>query len=369
MAAALAVLGLGLRKPYNNWDVIGYTAAALSAEGCRGTGLNEATYASLRNAVDADTFTLLTQGDDYRRTVRADPASLAQQLPFYGIRVLYLRLLGALHALGAGYPQATHIVSAAFAALSVVLLALIGREAGAPPWAVPLVAACAGLVDVARLSTPDAMACFFALLTSYALLRRSMLVFVLAALLPLVRTDFLLFSLLVLGQTFAGGRRAASVAAMAAAAACYAWTVKAHGGYGWLTLFNTSLISKTAYPAALQPSHAIGAYLRPYLTTAYSFTQQPHFAIYGLALVWLLVRRDTGTDERERRLCGAMCLVPLAFVALHLLLFPADTYRFFVATTALVGAWLIGRMGAGRVQAEASSVDDTSHPPTPIPGC
>ncbi|GGA31266.1 hypothetical protein GCM10010981_20420 [Dyella nitratireducens] len=339
----LVVLGFGLKKPDNNWDLIGYVAVALSADGYRGARLNEETYATLQKGVDADTFQNLTTGP-YRETVFKDPSSLAQQLPFYRIRVLYVGLIRLVHAMGADYLRSAYIVSATFAALSVLLLAVISRQAGAPLIAVPLVVLFVGLLDVARLSTPDAMACFFSLLTMYGLARKTALVFVVASLLPLIRTDFLLLSLLVLGYTFVTGKRMHSVAALVVAVVLYLLVTRMCGAYGWLTLFNMSLISKTPYPASLVPSHVIGDYLRPYISTAYGFTMHPHFVIYGLAVFWLLTRRRVErTDPEFHRIC-AFLLIPLGFVLLHLLLFPADTYRFFIFAASLAAIWLLGQI-------------------------
>ncbi len=329
LLTALAVLAIGLKKPYNNWDEIGYVAVALSTEGHHGASLNEATYGSLRNAVDAATFDLLIQGD-YRATVFHDPTSLQQQLPFYSIRVLYIQSLKVVHALGFDYPEATHIVSATFAALSVLLLAALSVRLSAPIGGIPFVVLACGLLDIARLSTPDAMACFFSLWTVYALIKKGSMVFILAALLPLVRTDALILSLLVLAYTFVNGRKAMSVASAIAAGALYLFATKSNGGYGWLTLFNMSFISKSPYPATLISSHALGDYIRPYISTAYSFTNQPHFVIFGLALAWLLLITARGTADDT----APMITICLSFVAIHMLFFPADTYRFFVFAAA-----------------------------------
>lgn len=339
---ALIVLAFGLKKPSYNWDMIGYVAVALSADGYHGADLNKATYGSVRNQVSAGTFAQLTQGD-YRETVFRDPSSLAQQLPFYRIRVLYVGVVRMVHAMGFDYPKSTYIVSAVFAALSVGLLAFIAHEIGAPVTAVPLVVAFSGFIDLARLSTPDAMACFCSLLTIYALIRDSMLVFFLAALLPLVRTDLLLLSLLVLGHSAVFGQRKLAVASMVAACMAYWLVARVNGAYEWLTLFNTSLIHKTAYPATLIPSHAISDYLRPYASMAYDFTMHPHFVIYSLA-IWFLTRKRTAALSADMRLLSAIFIIPMAFVAIHLLLFPAMTYRFFVFATALVALGLISQM-------------------------
>lgn len=338
---ALCVLAVGLNKPYDNWDMIGYVAAALSADGYHGADLNKATYDSVKSEVSDATFDRLVQQGDYRQTVYRDPVSLQQQLPFYRIRVLYVGLIRAVHATGVNYAKSTYIVSAAFAALSVLVLALASRETGTPIAALPLVVAFSGLLDVTRLSTPDAMACFFALLSVYVLLRKSALVFVVAACLPLVRTEFLLLSMLIFTHALIYGRRTYALVAATIACALYGLVTKTSGDYGWLVLFNTSLIHKTAYPAQLIASHNLVDYLRPYVSIAYDLTTQPLFVISGVAIAVLLIHARE-RSATEWRFYSAIYIIPIAFAAIHLALFPEITYRFFAFVTAVVPMGLLG---------------------------
>jgi hypothetical protein len=339
---ALFVLAFGLMRPYYNWDMVGYVAAALSADGYQGAELSAATYDSLRNNVPERTFDQMIEGE-YRDTVYRDPSSLAQQLPFYKIRVIYVALIRTSHAIGFSYPKSTYVVSAVFSALSVVLLSILSIEIGAPVISIPLVVAFSGFIDIARLSTPDAVATLFSLLTLNLLIRRSLLAFVVAMLLPLVRTEFLLLSLLVFVHGFVFGQARYVIAPMIIACMLYWLVVRINGAYGWLTLFNTSLIHRTPYPATLVPSHAIGDYLRPYAITLYKFTTHPHFVIYSLAAIFLL-KRGIGTVLADWYLVSASFLVPMAFVAAHLLLFPESDHRYFVFAAATVAIGLIGQL-------------------------
>lgn len=346
---ALAVLVFGWKQPAYNWDMIGYLAAALHADGYRGADLNKATYDSLRSEVSASTFDQLIQGD-YRQTVFRDPVSLAQQLPFYRIRVLYIGSVRAVHRTGFSYPRATYMVSAVFAALSVVLLGLLANQIGAPVIAVPLVVTFSGFADAASLSTPDAMACFFSLLAIYLVIKESALALAVAALLPLVRTDFLLLSLLISGHVFFVGRRKYAIGSVLAACVFYAWVTKAKGAYGWLALFNTSLIHKTAYPASLVPSHTFDDYLKPYTLLASDFVTRPHFVIFALAMAFL-INHGGKALLANWRLLSPVFIIPMAFTIAHLLLFPSITYRYFVFAVSIVAMGLIAQMkllNAGR---------------------
>jgi hypothetical protein len=343
---ALCVLALGVKKPYDNWDMIGYVAAALSADGHRGADLNTATYEAVKSEVGAATFAQLVQQGDYRQTVYRDPLSLQQQLPFYRHRILYVGVIRTMHAAGINVARSTYIASAVFAALSVVVLALVGRETGAPIGVLPLVVVFSGLLDVARLSTPDAMACCVALLSVYALMRESALVFVVAAMLPLVRTEFLLLALLIFAHAFVFGRRRPALVAAAVACALYGFAAKTSGDYGWLALFNFSLIHKTAYPAQLVMSHNLVDYLRPYVLMAYDLPAQPLFVLCGLAIAVLLMR---GRDQSaaEWRFSSAIYVIPIAFAVMHVMLFPEITYRFFAFVTAVLPMGLLGNQRVG----------------------
>lgn len=340
-----AVLAFGLCRPANNWDLIGYVAAASSADGHRGADLSRVTFDSLGAAVDPATFQLMTQQDDYRRTVFSDPVSLSQQLPFYRIRVAYVRTLRAIHAAtGMGYPKATHVVSAAFAALSVLLLAALCREVGVPLAAVPVIAVPAGMLDIASLSSPDAMACAFALLALLALLRRSGWLVVVAAVLPLVRTDFVLLSALLCAHAFIDTSRVRATVAMAVAVAAY--LAASRGAYGWLTLFNMSFIHKSPYPATLAPSHAFGDYLRPYVTVAMGLAMHPQGAIYGLGIFVAGFGRQPAEALADRTRFIGLLVLPAVFVGIHLVLFPAASFRFFVFAASAIMVWLMARLSA-----------------------
>ncbi len=65
--AALIVLAVGIMSPYRNWDMVGYVAAALRADGYHGADLNAATYETLRNDVSPRTFDQMIEGE-YRET-------------------------------------------------------------------------------------------------------------------------------------------------------------------------------------------------------------------------------------------------------------------------------------------------------------
>ena len=174
---ALYVSISGVRNPYYNWDIIGYSAAAFKSDGFHGEPLQEAVFShDLKEQAGTKKFNSLIGSqppDHYRHTVYADPASLEEQIPLYSIRELYIWAMKLVHLWGPSYFSATYMVSAFFAGLSVVALSLIISHQRLPQLFLPVVVYFSGLVGIARFSTPDSLACFISLLLIISLLRKS----------------------------------------------------------------------------------------------------------------------------------------------------------------------------------------------------
>jgi hypothetical protein len=348
---AAAVLAYGLLKPHRNWDMVAYVAAAYHRDGYRGEDLSRATYDSVRRTVSSKRFALLTSGR-YPGTVFADPASLEQQIPFYATRVAYIGLVRLLGRAGLGYAAATFTISACFAALSVLLLGLIMSRTSVPLGMLPVVAAVTGYTDLARFSTPDAMACFFSLAGVYSLMGKGKAVFPVAAILPLIRTDFILLSALLMGHAYLRGSRLAAPCSLLAAIGLYLPVTRMSGGYGYLTLFNfTFMGSPHPYPADIVISTRPADYLMPYWVLLNDLVLRSHAAIYVVALYLLWLR---GGQERARREFYPLLAIPIVFTAGHLLLFPSDQYRFFVFSASLILVWCL-HVAQGLRQADPSA--------------
>lgn len=337
LITASFVLINGISKPRHNWDMIGYVAAAHHKDGYRGTQLLERTYSELRAEVSPRIFSSLTEGQ-YRETVFKDPRALEQQVPFYSIRVLYIELMRLVSHLGISYAKSTYILSALFASFSVVVLYKLLLAEKISVLMLPVIVGPAGIVQLATLSAPDAMACFFSLLAALGLLSNNRSALFLAAVLPLIRTDFVLLSLLITCYEFARGKRRGSVASLAAAVTIYLTVNHFSGNYGWLTIFNFSLIALDPYPANLVLSKQFMNYIKPYASALLEVSTATHFVLYVLAIFTLAIRRRAALADPS---AVPLLLIPLAFVILHLALFPTYEQRFFVAAATLVFVWLL----------------------------
>lgn len=337
VATATAILIYGIMKPERNWDMVAYVAAAYHSDGYRGADLTRETYGDIKKGVSAKRFSKLVTGG-YRETVFRDPASLEQQLPFYSARVGYIELIRLAKHFGLSYTKATYVISAIFASLSVVVLGLIISERSVSIAILPLVVALTGYWEIAQLSTPDAMACFFSLLGIYSLIRKGKLVFFVAAILPLIRTDFILLSGLLMIFTYRQGARYISLFSLLSAAAIYISVNKLAGNYGYLTLFNFTFIGPlNPYPENIVVSRQVGDYVIPYVRLLQSVISHPHAVVYALALYLFGLNGVKVEGDKVHFYC--LSFLPFVFTVAHMLLFPSDHFRFFVFSASLILVW------------------------------
>ncbi|WP_349572894.1 hypothetical protein [Azotobacter salinestris] len=326
----MAVLIAGAGFPRHDWDLIGYVASLYKADGLEGRALKDAVYGEVLDKVGDEDFSRLTGGDEfggYRAAVYQDPQALEEQIPFYSIRPLYLAAMKFMGVLGEPYASAAYMASALFGALSVLVASGILARQRIPQVFLPVMLIFAGVFGVARQASPDSLACLLSLGLMFCFLQRSAFSLLLAALLPLARTDFILLSLLfaVVASWFFPRKWVALSAGVALA--LYVAVNQASGNYGYLTIFNFTLLGFDPYPASMRISTDIGEYARAYATGLAQAVLHPHFLVYFLAALSLLngYRAGRRLDELDCTL-----ILALAFVICHLALFPLYLERFFL---------------------------------------
>jgi hypothetical protein len=327
----------GVTSPSYNWDIVAYVAAAYHQDGLSGKQLSSATYNELEREADANTFKELTVGD-YVDVVFKDPGSLEQQLPFYTIKVAYIQLMRLLKTFGVSYTSSTYIISAMFTSASVLMIALFLFHFGVPILWLPVAITVAGYGTIASYSTPDAIACFFALLLIYLLIKGSKALYLVSALLPLVRTDLVILSLLTMGFDFYRKRSIYPILSAAAALAMYVIINQIAGNYGWLALFNFTFIKITPYPREMQISDDICAYLQAYAAGVQNFISSRHIMIYMLVLFIFVFRQG---HKRQTPEINAIMVICLLYASAHFALFPVYEDRFFAFPASLLFLSLI----------------------------
>lgn len=338
----------GFLHPINNWDLIGYIASALRNSGMSGAELHVATYAELRRSLPPDQFAELTEQGAYFSGVYRDPEALKQHLPFYRIRPLYVLLVQGLAAITQSLTLAIYVISAVSAAGLCLLTGWLLRQSmPVVPWIVAgaglvVVLSLGSVVQLARLSTPDALFSLCALAALASFYRARSVAMGLVMVLPLIRTDAVILSVLVAVLLLVErDRRVLYYVAVAVSGALYLWVNAYFGNYGHAVLFNFSLIpgQRTPYPATLEVAKDVSVYLEVYQREALAMlTRWIPYILLSSAGAAAFERFRKGRIGPEARLA----LVAIAYVVLHFLAFPLGEARHYAFALILCSVYVAG---------------------------
>jgi hypothetical protein len=327
--------------------MVAYVASAKAYQTKDPQALQTDVYRLLRDSVPAPTYSDLTSG--HLRHLRAtDPESFRQHLPFFQTRVAYVGSILALWTLGMNPFFASYFISVGCTALAIAVLAFL--IPGRPPLLYLLVLTfivrSSGFSDLARHSTPDAMA-VLATLVCYALAfrGRKLLLIVLPACVA-IRTDLILvlpgfYLFLWLTQPLA---RRLIIASALSSVALFGALNSIFGNYGWSTVFDYTFSHQSAYPADYAHVVTLNSYFEALASGVQSVENAPRILKYlalaaaGSALLlwqphWM--RRSVQPFSAGLRLAFGSSL---AYTILHFLLFPATWGRFFAGQYALIFA-------------------------------
>jgi hypothetical protein len=333
-AAGITLMLGALRYPWNNWDMIGYAGVVEASATRDPVALHSAVFEGLRGWASPGAWRVLTESDEFRRAVAADPASLQELLPFYRNKPLYTAVVRVMVTAGMDVYAALHLLSALCGALGLWLVAVaFHRMSTAALLALPPVAVLAGLDTVSRLATPDAMAFAGVALAALLMVRRSRALALVLALLPLIRPELLVFSMVsAMWWALRGERVWAPVAALVAGVG-FVFTKHLAGGYGWDGLFWFTFARVTPYPTRLEPDVTVGFYLRRVAIGVKLWVRQRELWVALAALVALVWRYRAQVTSRPG---SAAALCALATAAVQFLVFPLSQERFIAGAAILL---------------------------------
>lgn len=357
LAFGLALLVSSQLRPYYNWDLIAYVAAAKRIDTSDPVQIHRFAYEELRRSVPPGTYTQRVSGNEYQAAVSSDPQVLAEQLRFYRFRPIYVWAVYGLYRGGLDIVFASHLVSGIAVVLGVGLLYALGRRRLARPflYALPILAVALGLLQIARLSTPDALAFLGVVAAAYLFLEMRPGLVVLAPALIAVRTDLILFTLPLLLYLLlrTGGRRRVAVALAIVVAVFLTWYLPVrYGNPGWLTTFYFWFMERSHVLAGASVSPTLDQYLWALVRGIWQAANDGAFVLHIVIAGWTLALiRARGMFEGWDRLLdsrpAALALICIGYVAAHFVLYPEPVARFFVAeytlTTLVLFAFLSER--------------------------
>lgn len=339
----ILALILSVARPMHNWDMVIYAAAAKSIEEDDITRIHSFVYSRLRQSVPDDEYRALAApgGSDpdsvYRNIISADPGAMAEQLPLFQIRPLYTGIIYIMYKLGVNIYLATHLISGLAVLAGVILLYFISRSTlpAYMTYLVPLGSAAAGVLSLAKYSTPDGLA-FLAVLISVYLMtrRRTAALLVTLPLITAVRTDLIIFILPLCMILLAGGwqNRAGICASGMVSIAAYILINTWYSNPGWSAAFHSEFMEVSAYPLSSDTTVSFSDYLRVLFREAGNLLLHKKFLLYlPLSAASLIcIFRRTGRNALAGPLPAA-ALASILYVAIHFLVFPDAHERFFAA--------------------------------------
>jgi hypothetical protein len=357
-------------RPYYNWDMLGYLGVAHRMLGLDGERLRATVYAEVRDAVPGQEFVLLTSSDSYRREVATDARSFSQQLPFYAIKPLYPALIAGLTRAGADPVVASVWISrVGYLGIGLVLFLWLGRR-----FHPPVAGALAGLLsalpfalDVARLSTPDAVSAAV-VLAGLALLfsdRRQLGCMFLTASV-LVRPDNVIWLLAVVLYSCAAERQKlrADVGWLAAGILLAYGVLHLTGAYPWLTHLQHTMSGHLAYPQGHAFDLSVSQVVRLYLRASHPAFLPAHALLMTLLAAGVLFLNSP--VHRWRDPVNALLVVCLTHMVLHWLAMPAEQRYLVPAYLGILmgvihwghASWKVGPGAACQAQSDQGGSDE-----------
>jgi len=329
------------------WDMLGYAATVHSLDGVNPTDIHSVVYSDMKLHTTKGIFHELTMGSSYRQVMFNDTEAFIQQIPFYKMRVVFILLISALNELGLNIFFAMHFLSAFFGAAGFFLAFLGFRNlVHWIFWVLAPLIFFGITLDLSFLQHGgiDAFAFFWLALAIVLYIRQSKFLLPILALCVLIRTDFILFTLMMMSILWLTEKadRKNIIIWCCVAVLSYVLVNLWAGNLGWFALIHFVFVSdmQATHPAEYSLNRTFD--LADYLGFLFSYSGWTSkwvwlsFASAGFCLgihAWLALRSNSekhlaSYDQRKSLLF--ICVVSCAYVVLHYVLFPALFMRYFI---------------------------------------
>jgi hypothetical protein len=350
--ALLAALFLvrGILHPELNYDVIAYVTLAKEM---RGDGGKVEAYRELASKVGTRRFQEYVSGS-YRERMYRDDSFFQANLRRYSIRPFYIALCSVVGSLVHSDVAATYIISAVCASLALLLSYVIAGIAGlVGNWrlAIPVIWIAAAGLNLAGLSTPDALETLITLIFVMTSATgpwkgvRAACLLLLAVLMVTTRTDaLLLVTFLMLAEWLLEPRhRLVSTLVFVAALATYLVVQKLSGSYADLESLSFLVgRSRDVVPSLVPDLHGYVLILIHQILQALGESFEYVLmvpAVSLLAISWYheqRVRAARGADGFSNRaliLSAALAV----YIVVRFVLFPVPAPRYLMNAYVLAG--------------------------------
>ncbi len=340
LAFSLVLLVSSQSDPFYNWDIVGYIAIVKSYETDDLREIHTFAYGELARAVPAEIFeTFVPRDGGYESEQSQDPGGFSEQLHFYRFRPVYLALLFVLYRLGLNVVFASHLISGVSATLGLCLLFVMARKRieNRLLYILPILAVVFGLLDIARLSTPDGIAFLGVVVCGGLFLKDRAALLAVLPLLVMLRTDLILFTLPMLGYLLFWSTHRKLAILVSGSGLCVLFYLMYHSfeNPGWAATFYCAFIEKPLYPMSAKLEVNFLQYLTATIKGVKSVANNRAFLVYicvlGSSLHLILTEvKSRGNSSVLQEKATAIIAISLFYIVMHFALYPTFTERFFV---------------------------------------
>ena len=338
LVSAIAIAVFSYTLPQNNWDMLGHLGGALHFAIDDPEQLHRETYGLAQQTLSPEDYRELTHGNTERKAWSSDASAFLQVLPFYEPRVLVTGPAYLAYKSGVNPILYMRLQSSVAAALGVLLFTLVLAQY-CRSWlvlAVPLLALISGVLDVARFEGADALSFLGYAAAVFLFARRSRWALLVLALLPLTRSDMVIYSIpaiLYFAYVFRGNITL-SLLAIVVCLSAYFGVNFLFANYGWVKQFYVAQIQYLSHPAdisvTLSVSEYIGAVIRGSMKLIYNYQFQ-FFALISVIIcsAYYMRMAISGLRVIADEYALGLCLLAVYFVGAHFLVFPSMHTRYF----------------------------------------
>lgn len=341
----IGVVVVSLGRPDHIWDTISYTSLAKEKDFESVEALHKDAFDTLIATVGEEKFQsmLIQHHPKFRKAMYEDSEVFKQQLNFFRTRLLFtntVRLINKTTGISprVGGTLVAGICSAiGFWVMSMLFFPKVPR---ATIYLFPLIGLLFGVLQLGRVSSPDAMSFLFIALSCYFFFKGPK--WVLLLMLPLAvaaRTDAIVWAGLMGGYLFLtqkGMNRWGSVLAVILSYATYKYANHAAGQYDWGVLIQNAFWEPLLLPAEADGVVSVARYAKILAVGIGMVIVEKELLVYLILLFWFLAmvfakHGPKGTFWQVfRNPWIGFIAISVAYIAAHFVLFPMLWYRFFI---------------------------------------
>lgn len=336
-------------QPTYNWDLLPYVGATLSIDRSDKEYVHRRSYAEAERVLPRQAFGMLTHPrHPFRTQVHKSAEYFSQQLPIVRVKPLYIAMIYTLQASGVNIVKATFLVSVISGVFSALLVLLWLQKYFSNAWGylmAALLVVSAGMITVARLSTPDALSAALLLLGVFLLLEKKWLVWsgvvfilsIYARLDNIIIVSFIFTYLFLLAPREYRFNLARYMAFIIALIASY-WLISYYAeSYSWDVLFTHAIERLLVNPKDAYVSLTREGYMAGLIAKSEWALLNPVVSLSIFVMLASAAFSATGIKLRIRNVYADMMLVTLMAIAVRYALFPLLNVRYYYGHCLVIG--------------------------------